>query len=306
MPALGTLMSRILNLVISRWNWSFCATQFRPHRRVLYEGESLILSASIRNDGYRLGTVYAQFLTADSYRLDLPVFDSHRDLSPNERHAVRVVDILRGEFRSIACAYKIPAGSSFRHFDIRLQIWNPHRLFDGPRPWKYFDTGWVGGFEVISAPNAHIPLTVFISYSWDPLEHKAWVRRLVEELRKHDIATVVDLNDLRPGEEATLFMEKGISTSKVTLLICSESYTRKANERNAGGVGFETILSSHEYAIRSPEERSRFIAVVRDNDLPRGRKLPRYLGSMIYVDMSGPDWQAGPMLALVDAIRRRA
>ena len=99
-------------------------------------------------------------------------------------------------------------------------------------------------------------------------------------------------------------MERGISESKVTILICTETYTRKANEREPGGVGFETIISSHEYSNRLPEERTRFIPAIRDNGLPRGRKLPKYLGSFIYVDMSGPDWQAKPMLDLVNAIRR--
>jgi hypothetical protein len=188
---------------------------------------------------------------------------------------------------------------------VRFQVWNPHRLFHGPKPWRFSDTGWHGGFEVVSSKTANVPITVFISYSWHPPEHKQWVKHLAEELRKYNIDIVSDWKDLRPGEEATLFMERGIIECKVTLLICSEAYTSKSNERKAG-VGFETILSSHEYMNRTPEERTRMIPVVRDNSLPNGRKLPRYLGSAIYVDMSGPDWRAGPMISLVEAIRRHA
>ncbi|TAK86354.1 MAG: toll/interleukin-1 receptor domain-containing protein [Betaproteobacteria bacterium] len=260
----------------------------------------------VLNDGLRLGTAYVQFLIANSYQLNQPIFDSHRALSRNERHAMRLVDIKRREIRETACAFRVPAGCSFQHFDIRMQVWNPHRLFDGAHPWKFDDTDWVGGFEVVSVPSTAGSLKVFVSYSWDSEAHKDWVRLLVEQLRKHDIDAIFDQKDLRPGEEATLFMERGISESSVTILICTENYTRKANSREPGGVGFETIISSHEYSVRTPDQRARFIPIIRDNNLPKGRKLPKYLGSTIYVDMSGLNWHAKPMLDLVNAIRRYA
>jgi hypothetical protein len=293
------------NLLRSRWGWSFCGDDVVLPNGVLYEGEPAILQSSVRNHGIRIGTVYVRFLVAESYSLENPIFDSDRDLSPNEKQALRLVDIPIGGKRSVACKFMVPKGSSGRPFDVRFQVWNPHRLFHGPKPWRFSDTGWHGGFEVVSSKTANVPITVFISYSWHPPEHKQWVKHLAEELRKYNIDIVSDWKDLRPGEEATLFMERGIIECKVTLLICSEAYTSKSNERKAG-VGFETILSSHEYMNRTPEERTRMIPVVRDNSLPNGRKLPRYLGSAIYVDMSGPDWRAGPMISLVEAIRRHA
>ena|GEM_PF-4335817 len=293
-----------MNLFGSRWGWSFSATSFLLDRRVVQEGETIVFSGSVLNNGFRLGTAYVQFLIANSYQLNQPIFDSDCALSKNERHAMRLLDIKRGEARRVACMFKVPPGSSFEHFDVRMRVWNPHRLFKGPRPWKFDDTGWIGGFEVVSIPNTAGSLKAFISYSWDTEAHKEWVRLLVEELRKHNIDAIFDEKDLRPGEEATLFMERGISESKVTVLICTETYTRKANTREPGGVGFETIISSHEYSVRSPDERACFIPVVRDNNLPKGRKVPKYLGSAIYVDMSGADWRAKPMLDLVNAIRR--
>ncbi len=217
---------------------------------------------------------------------------------------MRLVDINVGETRPVACSWKIPGGLRSKHFDVRLQVWNPHKLFDGSRPFLFFDSGWVGGFEVITALPKHIRMKAFISYSWDNREHRAWVRDLVEELRKHNIDCIFDQSDLMPGEEATAFMERGIGDCGITLLICTTSYTRKADAREPGGVGFETIVSSHEYLVRAPHERSRFIPIVRANVLPNGRKLPRYLGSAFYVDMSGDNWRATPMLALVNAIRR--
>ena len=161
---------------------------------------------------------------------------------------------------------------------------------------------WVGCFELVSKPDLQSP-SVFISYSWSPAGSQQWVKELEEELRRHRIFATTDWINLKPGHEATAFMEKGISESDVTLLICNEDYTKKANERQSNGLGFEAILSSHEYMITSPEERQRFIPIVRNNSLPNGRKLPRFLGSSIYVDMSSDDWRGDPMRNLVDAIR---
>jgi hypothetical protein len=99
-------------------------------------------------------------------------------------------------------------------------------------------------------------------------------------------------------------MERGISEAAVTLLICTEDYTRKADARHPGGVGYETILSAHEYSRRVPKDRARFIPIIRDNSLPHGLKLPKYLGGSVYIDMSGDDWRAEPMTKLVQAIER--
>ena len=95
-----------------------------------------------------------------------------------------------------------------------------------------------------------------------------------------------------------------MSSAGVVSLVCSSLYTTKANDRSRGGVGFETIVGAHEYSQRTVAERERFIPIVRDNDLPRGRRLPRYLGSARYIDLSGDDWRAEPMLDLVPLIRR--
>ena len=116
---------------------------------------------------------------------------------------------------------------------------------------------------------------------------------------------MLDQKDLFTGDEIALFMEKGVRHSKIRILICSDNYTRKANNREAG-VGYESIVSSHEYMLCPVEERAMFIPIVRNNTLPRGRKLPTYLGSALYVDMSGDNWRAEPMLDLLASINRHA
>jgi len=296
------MLRRWANLLRTRW--SFDVVAFHADRGAAHVGDLVTLTAVVRNNGMQVGTAYVRFLVADSYDVAHPVFDSDRDLSENERRALRVVDIARGEQSPVTCVFHVPATAAHRHFDLRVQVWNPHRLFRGSYPWKFADTGWRGMFEVITPPSPAAADRVFISYSWDSESHREWVRQLSEELERHDIYAMIDQRDLRPGEDVTLFMERGISESKVTLLVCTDKYTTKANARGAGGVGFETIISAHEYMHRSPEERARFIPVVRNNDLPARQKLPRYLGSALYVDMSDTNWRAKPMSELITAIRR--
>jgi len=285
--------------------WSFRAADISASARVLHQGEAVSISCLVVNNGLRLGTVYTRFLIADSYNRNNPFFDSNRDLSVSERSALRLVDIGIGERRDVATRWIVPAAMRSGHLDIRVEIWNPHQLYKGPRPFLFYDTGWVGGFEVISKSNSTPSSTVFISYSWDSDMHQSWVRELVEELRKFSIDAVFDQKDLLPGEEATRFMEREITESQITILICTDNYTRKADEREPGGVGFETVLSSHEYQVRTSEERARFIPIIRDNNRPKGRKLPKYLGSTIYVDMSNSNWRGRPMMDLVSSIKRK-
>jgi hypothetical protein len=298
------MLRRLLNLFRTGLRWSFAARSLHPDRGVVHDGQVVSLSAEIVNDGPIMGTAYLRFLVAESYDLSHPIFDSDRDGSSNERHALRALDVRPGEIREMSCSFAMPAGLLSKHFDIRLEIWNPQRLFRKSGARKFFDTGWQGAFEVIALPDASPERRVFVSYSWDSPDHQQWVRQLVEELHRHDIRAMFDRNDLRPGEDASLFMERGIAQSAVTLLICTSTYTDKADHRATGGVGFETIVSAHEYANRTEEDRARFIPIVRNNDRPAGRKLPKYLGSSLYVDMSGANWRGKPMTELVNAIRR--
>ena len=284
--------------------WRFGVTDLAVDRRVVQVGESIVLSCLVVNEGKKLGTAYVRFLIADSYRTDDSlVFDSDRDWGENEKRTLRLVDLPVGERRKAACRWKIPAESLLKHFDIKVELWNPHRLFGGRWPFLFHETGWTGGFEVIAPPKA-TSLRAFISYAWDSPAHQRWVREFAEELLKHGVETVFDQKDLFPGEDAMHFMERGISETAVTLVVCTENYTNKADARHPGGVGYETILSAHEYSRRTPKERARFIPIIRDNGLPPGLKLPKYLGGSFYLDMSGHDWRAEPMTKLVQAIER--
>lgn len=295
---------RLLNLLFCRWGWSFRIASFSLDRRHLHPGDVVYLTVTVRNDGLRIGTCYVTYELADAYKLRSPFFDSNTHLALQDREAQRLIDIQVGEDRSTSLRYKIPNDYPARPVDLRIRVWNPHKLFNGPHPYKFADTKWQGAFTVISPVSPSSVLKVFISYSWSPEVDRVWVHELAEALRRNSINVIIDATSLKPGDETTLFMETQITTCDVTLLICTETYTAKANSRLPGGVGYEAILGSSEYMISSPADRARFIPVVRNNSLPVGRKLPKYLGSSLYVDMSDSNWSAQPLQRLIEAIQR--
>lgn len=64
-------------------------------------------------------------------------------------------------------------------------------------------------------------LKVFVSYSWETDAHKDWVRRFATRLRKHGVAIVLDVWNLRLGDDLFLFMERSMTEAKYVLLICA-------------------------------------------------------------------------------------
>jgi len=217
---------------------------------------------------------------------------------------LRLVDIQSNESRNFSLNWKVPEGSRNSHFDIKINLWNPHKLFGGPKPHKFYSSGWLGGFEVLDGTALDTKTKIFISYSWDSEEHTKWVYSLVQELRKFNIE--VTLDQKRPknlGEQIPHFMEQAISTADACILICSANYVKKANKRTASGVGYETILTTDRYLNSSPKDRSRFIPIIRNGDVSKGQLLPKYLGSTLYINMEGDTWKSQPLTKLVDTIR---
>ncbi len=78
---------------------------------------------------------------------------------------------------------------------------------------------------------------VFISYSWDNEEHKKWVAKLSEDLRKNGIYTLLDQYN-HGGEDLIKFMKSGLEKADRVLIIGTPSYKKKIG-RNSGGAKFE-------------------------------------------------------------------
>lgn len=139
---------------------------------------------------------------------------------------------------------------------------------------------------------------VFVSYSHESARHKNWVLRLASDLRKRGVDAILDLWDLKPGQDVATFMEHLASVDRV-VIVCSEGYARKA-AAGKGGVGYETMLVTAEI----PENRGvvKFIPILRDNP---AKALPSFLRTRYWLDFQN-DAEYGSRLeelarALLDA-----
>jgi hypothetical protein len=118
---------------------------------------------------------------------------------------------------------------------------------------------------------------VFISYSHESNEHKNWVLRLASDLRKQGVDAILDVWDLKLGEDVARFMEHLASVDRV-VIVCSEQYARKA-AAGKGGVGYETMLVTAE--ILQDRGVVRFIPILRNNP---SKTLPPFLRTRMWID----------------------
>ena len=122
---------------------------------------------------------------------------------------------------------------------------------------------------------------VFISYSHDSPEHKQWVLELSEKLRHKGVDAILDQWDLNPGDDRTSFMERGVKDSDRVLVICTDSYVRKANDRE-GGVGYEQLIVTAQVAQNIRTDK--FIPIIRQAS--GEEKTPTFLGTRVYIDFT--------------------
>ena len=105
------------------------------------------------------------------------------------------------------------------------------------------------------------PPKVFISYSHDTSEHKQWVSELGAKLRYNGVDAILDQWDLGLGDDPTRFMETGVRDSDRVLVICTDSYVRKANA-GEGGVGYESMIATKQHV--QSVGRNKFIPIIRE------------------------------------------
>ena len=122
---------------------------------------------------------------------------------------------------------------------------------------------------------------VFISYSHDSDEHKAWVLKLASDLRSHGVNAILDIWDLRLGSDLRFFMENGLSEANLVLCICSEQYVKKVDS-GKGGSGYEGMIMTQSFLKNANTEF--IISIVRNNTAVQ--KVPLAFGSKLYIDFS--------------------
>ncbi|KAB7702943.1 TIR domain-containing protein [Plesiomonas shigelloides] len=123
---------------------------------------------------------------------------------------------------------------------------------------------------------------IFISYSWDSDEHRLWVKNLADSLEQHQAIHVIwDGYDLDSLKDKNHYMESGIYEADNILVVTTEKYKNKADNRS-GGVGIETFLSTAEHWNNLQEKGGTKIIQIKRED----NSIPRYLSGHLYLDFT--------------------
>lgn len=125
------------------------------------------------------------------------------------------------------------------------------------------------------------PPKVFISYSHDSDKHKEWVLKLSCRLRENGVDVILDQWDLGAGDDLTLFMEKGVRDSVRVLVICTDTYVRKANA-GEGGVGYERLIVTAQ--LTQDLGTKKFIPIIRQSS--NDEKKPTFLETRFHIDFT--------------------
>jgi len=127
---------------------------------------------------------------------------------------------------------------------------------------------------------------IFISYSWKSSEFQKEIVSWADRLLHDGIDVIIDVYDLKEGDDKYVFMEQMVNDDSVThvLVICDSSYTKKANKRESG-VGTESqIISKNVY---EKVKQSKFIPIITEYDKDGKPYIPTFMESRIWIDFSG-------------------
>ena|SRR5215213_26334 len=81
------------------------------------------------------------------------------------------------------------------------------------------------------------PPKVFLSYSQKSPEHSARVRSLADRLRADGVDAMIDQYDPHPKEPWPRWMDRQIEDADFVLVVCTETYLRRAEGREERGRG---------------------------------------------------------------------
>ncbi len=128
---------------------------------------------------------------------------------------------------------------------------------------------------------------LFVSYCWSSEDHKQWVIQLCSELRGDGVDVLLDVWDLKEGNDKYAYMERMVTDASISkvILISDRLYAEKADGRE-GGVGTETQIVSKE--MYEGQDQSKFVAVLPERDTNGFPYLPTYYSARIYIDLSHP------------------
>ena len=103
------------------------------------------------------------------------------------------------------------------------------------------------------------PIKVFISYSWDSEEHKAWVKMLADRLTEEGLDVILD--QYQPaGTPLTRFMTNGLEKADKVLIIGTPDYKKKAETKGTGAAFEEQIIKVD---MMDDLDTTKFIPILR-------------------------------------------
>lgn len=129
---------------------------------------------------------------------------------------------------------------------------------------------------------------IFISYCRQPEENLIRTQQLAERLTRDGVYVVIDLWDLKDGQDKSFYMEKMVTDPDVdkVLLICNKQYVEKADNRK-GGVGIESTIISND--LYESVDQVKFLPVIFETDEQGKAYVPVFAKSRIYVDLSNDE-----------------
>lgn len=141
-----------------------------------------------------------------------------------------------------------------------------------------------------------MPKTLFISYSHDSEEHKAWVKQFADDLvSKGGFEVLLDQN-LPKGFPLTRFMEQGLVNADKVLIIGTPQYKQKSE--SGKGVAFEGSIISTE--LMHDIESCKYYPILRSGSFETS--FPESLQGRGGDDLSDDDKYEEKLQEVIDSI----
>ena len=226
----------ILRNAVRCYGWSFRCTLLAAEPAIMRRGDRVRFRIVIRNNGFRIGTVYPIVTLAEPYDRSKIAFSSHANLDATQQRALRIVDIAPWSTKECSISWQVPADLKPSLYYLKCEVWNAPRAYADDDPiahaWSYrfHETDWLPALEVIpgrSSDGAKMP-KVFISYTASSEPHKEWVIALRNQLVRNGIDVILAETDLRSPMETNFFSgtgHKAVGCCDLGLLqhLCSKS-----------------------------------------------------------------------------------
>ena len=120
---------------------------------------------------------------------------------------------------------------------------------------------------------------VFVSYTHESKENKAWVLKLATDLRKYGVDVILTFGSARTAANLPFSWNMAFATPSVYSWSGTPTYQRKANAAT-GGVRYECLVVTAEMATNIKTEK--FICVLRQGD--QDFAIPVFARSRLFID----------------------